>query len=463
MRALLFVSCCWLLAACAAPRRAERFYQKNLRREILSSPVFAHSFTGFVLRDAATGRTLCEINGDKNFTPASNLKILTLATCLEVLGDSLPGLEYILIYDEPSSGAIMPYGLCFRGTGDPTFLHPQFEAWQPAARLLQTGGALWFEDRPAGTRFGPGWAWDDFGEYYSAERSALPIHGNFVRLKKSTSPCEVEWSAYPDFFSAFLNSRPEYDLGGRFVVRDEASDTLWTPFFKNNNIPPGFETDIPVWQAGQKTAPLLKNLLGVEATTLQGSACGNGYETLYSAPLDTVLRRMMYQSDNFIAEQMLLLCAGAKFGVLQQDTIIQWAKDSLFGPRNFPISNFQFPTAGIRWVDGSGLSRYNLVSPRYLTDALLGLWQEQPRERLFSLFPTAGAPETTLDWWQPAPARPWLYAKTGSMSGVQCISGYVVTRRGKVLIFSFMHNNFTGSGRPWRAEMRRILEKIHDR
>ncbi|MCY7331047.1 MAG: D-alanyl-D-alanine carboxypeptidase, partial [Saprospiraceae bacterium] len=54
----------------------------------------------------------------------------------------------------------------------------------------------------------------------------------------------------------------------------------------------------------------------------------------------------------------------------------------------------------------------------------------------------------------------WLFAKTGSMGGVVCISGYLRTRRGKTLIFSFMNNNFVGSAKPWRLEMRRILELV---
>ena len=184
-------------------------------------------------------------------------------------------------------------------------------------------------------------------------------------------------------------------------------------------------------------------------------------ETIYSAPLDTVLRRMMYQSDNFIAEQMLIVCNGVKYDTLAQNNIIQWARDTLFA---LPITNNQSTNNHPpRWVDGSGLSRYNLVTPRYFAKVLRKLWQEQPHDRLLSLFPTAGAPETTLDWWQPVPATPWLFAKTGSMSGVQCMSGYLRTKSGKVLIFSFMNNNFVGSGKPWRLEMRRVLELAADR
>jgi D-alanyl-D-alanine carboxypeptidase/D-alanyl-D-alanine-endopeptidase (penicillin-binding protein 4) len=173
-------------------------------------------------------------------------------------------------------------------------------------------------------------------------------------------------------------------------------------------------------------------------------------KTIFSTPLDTVLRRMMYQSDNFIAEQMLLVCAGQKFDVLRQDTMIKWMLDSAL------TSLPQRP----RWVDGSGLSRYNLISPRDLAQVLLKLWQEQPHEFLLSLFPAGGVNGTVADFYKGKNGKPYVFAKTGGMSGVHCLSGYVVTKRGKTLIFSFMHNNFVGSNKPWKEEMQRILELV---
>nr|MBP6826456.1 D-alanyl-D-alanine carboxypeptidase [Saprospiraceae bacterium] len=116
-----------------------------------------------------------------------------------------------------------------------------------------------------------------------------------------------------------------------------------------------------------------------------------------------------------------------------------------------------------RWVDGSGLSRYNLASPRDFSTILLKLWNEQPRERLFSLFPAGGMNGTVADWYKGKDGKPYVFAKSGSMSGVQCLSGYVLTKKGKVLVFSFMNNNFVGSGKPWKLEMQRVLQYIHDR
>ncbi len=318
-----------LLAACAPSRRAEHFYRKNLRREIQNSPVFAKGFTGFVLMDAASGRVLCDVNGDHYFTPASNTKILTLATCLAVLGDSVPGLQYLPIFEDANDEHPWRIGWCFRGTGDPTFLHPDFQYWQPAARLLRNGGYLLYDERRfQESRLGAGWAWDDYNEDFSAERSALPIHGNLIHLQRDSNPCNHEWIVEPGYFKPFLQSRDDYKLNDRDIHRDEFSDTISLPYYHIETFAPGFETDLPVWNAREKTLPLLMSLLDSQ-DPIEQNCCGEKYQTLYSTPLDTVLRRMMYQSDNFIAEQMLLVCAGVKLDTLDQDPLIQWAKDSL--------------------------------------------------------------------------------------------------------------------------------------
>lgn len=421
-----------LLASCTTSRHAERRFSRKIQKEVKNSPVFSRAFTGFTLLDPETGRTLADVNGDKYFTPASNTKILTLATCLEVLGDSVPGVEY-QIHD----GFIY-----FRGTGDPTFLHAKFQNWQSAISLLRSGKDTLFyilRDLPI-PRFGPGWAWDDYNEYYQAERSQMPTYGNTVTIKKGNNN---RYSVYPSYFTEYC--LPLNDAGAPRISRGEC-DNGWS--FRVDTL-----TDSLVSPTLTYATPYLEDTLGktvIFRMPWEGPFLNSEWNTLYSAPLDTVLRRMMYQSDNFIAEQMLLVCAGQKFDILQQDTMIKWMLDSVL------TSLPQRP----RWVDGSGLSRYNLISPRDLAQVLVKLWREQPRDRLLSLFPAGGVNGTVSDWYRGKNGKPYVFAKTGGMSGVHCLSGYVVTERGKTLIFSFMHNNFVGSNRPWKQEMQRILEVI---
>lgn len=442
-----------LFSSCATSRHAERRFSRKIQKEVEKSPVFNRAFTGFTLLDPVTGKTLADVNGDKFFTPASNTKILTLATCLEVLGDSVPALRYYPVPE--SSDPVWYLGWIVGGTGDPTFLHPKFQAWQAPFEMLKKNGLLGvMYNKREKNRFGPGWAWDDYNEGYSPELAEMPLYGNMVHLTKAPSG----WQASPSFYQSFLKQREDYDqVDGNAIFRHEHSDTISLPYYSELNFEPGFAIDIPVWQANTKTVSLLLDTMHFSTALLpamgQGYRTTNGWHTLYSTPLDTVLRRMMHQSDNFIAEQMLLVCAGQKFDILQQDTMIKWMLDSIL------TSLPQRP----RWVDGSGLSRYNLITPRDLAQVLLKLWKEQPQEFLRSLFPAGGMNGTVADWYKGKNGKPYVFAKTGSMGGVHCLSGYVVTKRGKTLIFSFMHNNFVGSNKPWKEEMQRILEMIWEK
>ncbi|MCB9330229.1 MAG: D-alanyl-D-alanine carboxypeptidase [Lewinellaceae bacterium] len=127
-----------------------------------NSPVFQRGFTGFHLMDAQTGQELCAVNASRYFTPASNTKILTLATSLAVLGDSIPRFRYV--YAGPDSSE--PNGVyIITGTGDPTTLHPLFQAWQRPPIFIGSTPALDFYASAGSSsleRFGPGWMWDDF-------------------------------------------------------------------------------------------------------------------------------------------------------------------------------------------------------------------------------------------------------------------------------------------------------------
>ncbi len=441
--ALLLALAAFALSACTTNRSLERRAARELKTRIAASPVFANSFTGFVLLDPETGRVLADVYGDHYFTPASNTKILTLATCLEVLGDSVPAMQtrrYVL--DEAENRSV----LLLRGTGDPTFLHPQFQAWQSAFGWLKNRSdtvQIWPRP-PQVERFGPGWAWDDFQDDYSAERSVFPLYGNTVQFSFDTGGYAVA----PPFFRKNLDTALYTDR----IKRREHENLWFLPAFPK---PQDTARCMPFTRTGLDLGALLADTLGRPVLELTGGEyefAPDDWHTHYATPLDTVLRRMMHQSDNFIAEQMLLVCAGQKFGVLHPGIPIRWMLDSvLTGMPQRP-----------RWVDGSGLSRYNLVTPLALAYVLKKMWTEQPHERLLSLFPAGGVSGTIADRYADANGKPFVFAKTGGMSGVHCLSGYLVTKRGKTLVFSFMHNNFVGTNRPWKAEMGRVLEFVRE-
>lgn len=410
---------------------------RQIQREIKKSPVFNRAFTGFTLLDPETGHILADVNGDHYFTPASNTKILTLYTCLKVLGDSVPGLDVQTVQQDKHVTKM------FRATGDPTFLHPRFQAWQAPFELLKKQpDSILLDWQPKTERFGPGWAWDDYPYGFQPELSHFPLYGNVVHFFINEGVLEIQ----PPFFQHDFVELPYYlappelkrlEFENQWLVplAEMKTKERWLPF--TNADPVRLLADT-----------LKKNVSETGSYEMENEP--NTWRTLYSTPLDTVMRRMMHQSDNFIAEQMLLVCAGQKFKVLKQDTLIKWMLDSVL--TDLP----QRP----KWIDGSGLSRYNLMTPQSIATVLLHLWREQPHDTLLSLFPAGGVDGTLSDWYGGKDGKPYVFAKTGSMSSITCLSGYVRTRRGKTLIFSFMHNHFVGSSREWKVEMQRILERI---
>jgi D-alanyl-D-alanine carboxypeptidase/D-alanyl-D-alanine-endopeptidase (penicillin-binding protein 4) len=114
-----------------------------------------------------------------------------------------------------------------------------------------------------------------------------------------------------------------------------------------------------------------------------------------------------------------------------------------------------------RWVDGSGLSRYNLFTPRSIVQMWERIYDRIPRERLFALLATGGQSGTIKRWY--SAEQPYIFGKTGSLSNNHCLSGFLVTKRGKTLVFSFMNNNFTTSVNEIRRNMESILRTIYER
>lgn len=412
----------------------------QLEKLIEESPVFSRIFTGFALYDPESRTFIYQKDADKHFTPASNTKIFTLYTALHVLGDTLPVARYIT-----HEGKLILWG-----TGNPLFLHPEMPVDTTLIHFLrQRPEQLYFSGHNfLDKRLGPGWSWADYQYTYQVEKSPFPMYANIVTFQREE--LREGFDIMPPYFRRHIAFNPRLDNERPNVLRDEHSNIFEYNAAALSGLP--FSRSRPYRYAPSVITSLLTDTLHRPVQWLDLTQVEpEDATTIYMATPDTLYRRLMQQSDNFFAEQLMLMCSEKLYGVQETGRAIDYAIDSLFADAPDELS----------WADGSGLSRYNLFTPRTVIYVLEKLYRELPRERLLSIFPAGGLSGTIEKWYGGNP-HPYVFAKTGTLSHVHCLSGYVVTRRNKTYVFSFMHNNYLNRTNEVREEMQKTLEWIKD-
>lgn len=413
-------SCLVLLNSCTATKNTR--LKKNLNLS-LNNPVFQNSFTGFMVYNPVTKDTLLNHNAHKYFTPASTTKIITLYTSLKLLPDSIPSLKYSIENDT----------LFVEGTGDPSFLHPNFKDSSALKLMDKYNNIAMLSNNYKDEKFGPGWAWEDYPWYFSPERNAFPINGNVVSID-NTKSLLVEPAYFKEYISPLIKSKNRKQYSNEFFYNPKKRDSLEVPFMVSDSL----------------TKTLLENALQKKITLVKKMPSSNK-KTLYSIPSDSLYKRMMHYSDNFLAEQLLILGASTIADTLDSKKAKEFIlKNDLSNLKQAP-----------RWVDGSGLSRYNLFTPETMVTVLNKLYHETSKERLFTIFPHGGDEGTMKKWFVGNP-KPYIYAKSGSLGNNYCLSGYLLTNSGKTLIFSFMNNHFREPTATIKQEMEFIFKEIRD-
>jgi D-alanyl-D-alanine carboxypeptidase/D-alanyl-D-alanine-endopeptidase (penicillin-binding protein 4) len=462
------IICCVFAFACLS----HRSYAGSLETiqakiaQALKRPGIRSTDWGIEVADA-DNKVLVAVNPDKPFRPASVLKVLTTATALDKFG---PDFRYRTTVQ--TNGTLQPDGVLVGdvilvGRGDPNLIDTTGEllekpALQELAEQLHalgvrriTGDVIGDDSYFDLNAHGEGWTERDLKSIYGAPINALSYNNNVFWVH--TSPTKVN-----RLVSVSIEPRTSYfrirNLGVTGTAK--AKRTMYARVIPGTKtlvisgvlpVGHGFSQHILLDRPGEVTATIFK-----EELQRHGISIGGGVQVVHSGEISPEARRKWKQlaehqspplirgveiinkrSQNLHAE-MLLRTLGAEFRDVGTD------ESGLEVVKDFIISA-GIDTRGISLRDGCGLSRDNLVTPRFQTSLLLTLSSRPYFDLFLNTLAVSGTDGTLSRRLAAPPVRGVIHAKTGTLNGVSTLSGYMTTRSGRTLAFSIFANNAAAS------------------
>nr|WP_229498024.1 D-alanyl-D-alanine carboxypeptidase/D-alanyl-D-alanine-endopeptidase [Nostoc mirabile] len=409
---------------------------------VINRPLFSRVRWGILVQPLSTGPTLYSRDAQKYFTPASNLKLLTTAAALQQLGANFRIRTSIY---QNGNGVLRVVG-----RGDPSFSDTQL---QTLAQQLKQKGITQIQRLIAddsyiqGDIVNPTWQWEDVQSDYGAPVSSFILNQNIFSLKlvpqavgKSlqvvwTDAGEArQWRTINQSVTVAQN-QPSYVN----VTRELSGTVLRIQGQLTTNSEPSL-IDLPVVDPNYYFLRRFRTALATEKISLGQILVANGgvnqeeIAFVESPPLSELLAETNLNSNNLYAEALLRALAMKKPRVNQTsaDVGLEVVKASLtqlgVDPANYIL------------VDGSGLSRRNLVTPEALVQTLRGIARTPTAYIYRASLPVAGRSGTLKGRFQDTPAEGIVQAKTGTLTGAISLSGYMNAPNYEPLVFSIIVN-----------------------
>lgn len=482
--ALSSYSCAAQAEPTPAPTAVKSAEELRARLEAhVTQPRFAEALWGVKVVSLDSGKTLYEHRPNRLLSPASNCKLYTGALALDRLGGDYRIRTPILATAKPEADGTLRGDLVISGRGDTswkarttkkefwTTFDPFIAALEKAGVKRITGDlvadATWFHGLPNGS----GWTADDLNDYYGAEISAITLEENYAELRITPAATEGEPCTLAMVLPAtglVLDNRTKtIAKGGKRRI-----ETI--RIFGENvvhvfgELPAGDKeelADITVPRPAQWFANALKEALARKGIRVDGAARSLRWPDapatapvklaeIASPPLRELVAAFMKPSQN-LETDMIFAHLGETFRAPDAPASRTSEESAVLLLRDFLKKN-NLPADEVRFEEGSGLSRNNLVSAN-ATVALLKFMTTHREAKAFEAsLPIAGVDGTIRKRMKGTPAENNVHAKTGSLRYANSLSGYVTTAAGEKLVFSFMLNRNTGpapAGRGVRDEL----------
>jgi D-alanyl-D-alanine carboxypeptidase/D-alanyl-D-alanine-endopeptidase (penicillin-binding protein 4) len=427
---------------------------------LLATPALADADVGLVVR-TLDGDTVYSRDSNRRQQPASSAKLVTSAAALDILGPDYR-FETAVHATGRRLGPVLDGDLYLRGTGDPTMLAADYDtlARQVAAAGVRfvRGGLVaddtWFDD----VRLGASWAWDDEPYYYSAQVSALTASPDtdydagsiIVRVAPGPDGAAVVTTEPPTDYVTVVNTAVTGPAGSANTIdvsREHGANT----FTVTGSIPVGGAATNQwraVWEPTGYAAALFRAALGRHGVRVLGRTTTGAVPagapvvaSRQSMPLRQLQVPFLKLSNNLHAEILVKAMGRAVSG---RGT---WSAGLAAVASRLPFYGIDPARLSLR--DGSGLSRMDQISPDQLA-ALLGAAKHRPWfPEWYEALPIAGKADrmvggTLRSRMRGTAAEGVVHAKTGSLTGVSSLSGYVTNARGEQWVFSMVTNDSIG-------------------
>ena len=413
---------------------------------IIAQPGLRSAHWGILAQSSSTARPLYSKNADQLFLPASNAKLLTTAAALTVLPSRLPQQTPLFVTGQaPALKTLRIYG-----QGDPSLNDRHLDQLASAlkARGIQSVDILIADDSFfQGRRLEPSWSWEDLQGGDGLPVNSLILNGNIIKAKLTPQavgqPLQLSWltSTLPTSFNAVQNltrttnsavaNLVEIDREeGQFLIQGQlqsgaGSQTIEVP------VP---NPSLAFLEAFRGT--LKRQQIQVNRLSVSGTAAPIPGETLVTAlpfpSLGTLMAEANQQSNNLYAETLLRL-----MGTTATSQAASTPERGI-GVAKLALTRLGVDPSSYRVVDGSGLSRKNLVSPRALVETLTAMAQSPNRGAFMASLAVAGQKGTLTQRFLGTPLSGHLYGKTGTLDGVSALSGIVEIPNQPAFTFSII-------------------------
>jgi len=405
-----------------------------------------------------SNETLFELNSNSLFNPGSNNKLYTGLSALSLL-DSNYTFNTNVYYENNK--------LYLQGGGDPDL---SLRALDSLATIiskmnLKIEQLILDDTRMDSTTYGQGWMWDEGAWWYSAQISALSVNDNCVDFIVSPGllgkPAKIKTIPQSNYFKIinksvttddtsnsikfeinrdWKNNSNSFTISGH-ILSASGKDTL----FRNIHDPTQFTGQLfkqMLFKKGKKINSIKKGLVPQQAKLITFHK---------SKSLVPIIENLMVKSDNLTAE-LLIKTIGFEANKKEGN----W-KNGLKEVRKFINDTVGIDTTKFSIQDGSGVSRYNYGSPSQYIDLLKWAYKNKAiRNQFINTLPNS-TPEGVLHK-RNLPNR--VYAKTGSLSGVTTLSGYIFTDSGEIVAFSILMNGFKGTSLPYKDLQDKIVSAL---